>query len=364
MENLFDWRKKMEKATPYSNLKIFAHLEELQRVKNGERIAPIYVRIKPTNRCNQNCYYCHYKNPYLTLDQYRASDEIKKDKMLEIIQDFKEIGVKAVTFSGGGEPLLYSYIEEAMEAVLKAGIDLSIITNGSLLSEYKAELLSHAKWVRISLESGCAETYSEIRGVNKHAFGQVCQNIENFAKNKKSECELGVNFVVGPNNYREVYQTGVLMKKLGVDHIKYTALMGNDAEKIHAPFKAEVISQIHKLEHENNKDIRIINLYESDFEHNAVFGRNYDFCAIKDYVTVIAANSKIYYCHDKAYLSEGEIGDILDDSFKNVWFSEKTTQKFRTFNPKNKCKHHCVYDDRNELLNRYYSLDNQHINFI
>ena len=37
------------KATPYSNLKIFAHLEELQNVKCGKRIAPIYVRIKPTN---------------------------------------------------------------------------------------------------------------------------------------------------------------------------------------------------------------------------------------------------------------------------------------------------------------------------
>lgn len=354
----------MEKATPYSNLKIFAHLQELQRVKDGERIAPIYVRIKPTNRCNQNCYYCHYKNPYLTLDQYRASDEIKKDKMLEIIQDFKDIGVKAVTFSGGGEPLVYSYIEEAMEQMLKAEIDLSIITNGSLLYGRKAELLSEAKWVRISLESGCSKTYSKIRGVNENEFRKICDNIEKFVYNKKPNCELGINCVVGPQNYQEVYQTGKLMEQLGVNHIKFTALMGNDAEKMHEPFKTEVIRQIHKLEDESNKDFHIINLYESDFEQNAVFGRNYNFCAIKDYVTVIAANSKIYFCHDKAYLSEGEIGDISEKTFKEVWFSEKTNQKFQLFNPEEKCRHHCVYDERNQLLNKYYSLDNQHINFI
>lgn len=118
----------MEKATPYSNLKIFSHMQEVQKVKSGERIAPIYVRIKPTNKCNQNCYYCHYKNPYLDLNQYNSTDEINREKMLEIIEDFKNIGVKAITFSGGGEPLLYPYIEETMEAVLKAGIDLSIIT--------------------------------------------------------------------------------------------------------------------------------------------------------------------------------------------------------------------------------------------
>lgn len=352
------------KGTPYNNLKIFGHLEEVQKVKKGERIAPIYVRIKPTNRCNQNCYYCHYKNPYLELEQYHPTDEIEREKMLEIIQDFKDIGVKAVTFSGGGEPLLYPYIEETMEAVLEAGIDLSIITNGIFLEGARAEILSKAKWVRISLESGCAETYAQIRGVNNDAFGLLCQNIENFARMKETSCELGVNYVVGPKNYEEVYRTGKLMEGLGVNHIKYTALMTNDADKIHAPFKEKVIGQIHQLKNENSTDFRIVNLYESDFDKNAVFGRNYDFCAIKDYVTVIGANSKIYYCHDKAYLNEGEVGDISQQSFREVWFSKETTQKFLSFSPKKACKHHCVYDDRNELLNSFYALSNQHINFI
>ena len=353
-----------KKATPYSNLKIFGHLEEVQKVKNGERVAPIYIRIKPTNLCNQNCYYCHYKNPYLALDQYAPADEIKREKMLEIVQDLKDIGVKAVTFSGGGEPLLYPHIEETMEAVLDSGIDLSIITNGSLLNGRKAELLSQAKWVRISLESGCAETYSKIRGVSREAYVSLCENIRNFVQNKSKDCELGINFVIGPDNYQEVYQAGKLMQTLGVDHIKYTALMSNNAEQLHKPFKSQVIEQIHKLMNENKTDFKIINLYESDFNTNAVFGRNYDFCGIKDYVTVIAANSKVYYCHDKAYLSQGEIGDISDQSFKEVWFSEETTRKFAQFNPQEICRHHCVYDDRNELLNTFYSLDKNHINFI
>ena len=333
-----------KKATPYSSLKIFGHLEEIQKVRNGKRVAPIYIRIKPTNLCNQNCYYCHYKNPYLALDQYAPADEIKREKMLEIVRDMKDIGVKAVTFSGGGEPLLYPYIEETMEAVLDAGIDLSIITNGTLLTGRKAELLSQAKWVRISLESGCAETYSKIRGVAGEAFEDLCENIREFAQNKSKDCELGINFVVGPCNYKEVYQAGKLMQSLGVNHIKYTALMSDNAEKMHEPFKNQVIEQIHQLMDENEAEIKIINLYESDFDTNAVFGRNYNFCGIKDYVTVI--------------------GDISDRSFKEVWFSEETTRKFAQFDPQEVCRHHCVYDDRNELLNTFYSLDKNHINFI
>ena len=355
----------MEKKTfPYSSLKIFAHFKELQAIKEGGHIAPIYIRIKPTNRCNQNCYYCHYKNPYLNLDQYEPLDEIKKEKILEMIQDFKDMGVKAVTFSGGGEPLLYPYIEDAMEAVIKARIDLSIITNGSLLHGKKAELLSQAKWVRVSLDSGTEETYSKIRGVKQGVFTEICKNIGHFSAIKQADCELGVNYVVGPENYMEVYRAGKLMKELGVNHIKYTALMGNEAEKTHASFKKEVIGQIHKLSKEQETGFQVVNLYESDFDSCAVFGRDYDACRVKDFVTVVVANSKIYYCHDKAYLSQGEIGDISGKSFREVWYSEEVKKKFRSFNPKESCQHHCVYDDRNELLNIYFSFDKNHINFI
>ena len=124
----------MEKATPYSNLKVFTHAKILERIAEGEQVAPIYIRIKPTNHCNHKCYYCCYADSSLGLfDSVNAQDQIPWFKMQEIIADMSEMGVKAVTFSGGGEPLVYPYIVETMQKVLEAGIDLSIITNGQLL---------------------------------------------------------------------------------------------------------------------------------------------------------------------------------------------------------------------------------------
>lgn len=353
------------KTTPYSNLKVFAHTEALQALMEGTRTAPVYIRIKPTNRCNHNCDYCHYKNPYLHLDQYKGNDFIPRERMLSIIDNMSEMGVKAVTFSGGGEPLLYQYIEETMEKVLACGIDLSIITNGSLLDGKKAQLLSKAKWVRISLESGCEQTYDRIRGIKDGSFEKLCRNIKDFAALKDDSCELGINFVVGPENYKEVYQAGVLMKQLGVNHIKYSAQISHNTDEVHKPFKQLVIEQIHKLiAEEETRDFNIINLYESDFDTCAQFARPYDRCCIKDFVCVIAANSKVYYCHDKAYLAEGEIGDLSAQSLKELWFSDSTARKFKEFSAQKKCAHHCVYDDRNILLNSFYDLDKNHINFI
>lgn len=354
------------KSNPYSNLKIFSHCDKLKAIKEGQHVAPLYVRVKPTNRCNHNCNYCHYASgQYLNLEEMRQQDEIAREKMLEVIDDFAEIGVKAVTFSGGGEPLNYPHIVETMRKVQEYGIDLSIITNGSLLFGERAEILKDAKWVRISLDSGTKETYSKIRSIPLDSFDKVCENIRDFAKIKNKNCELGVNFVVTEENAYEVYKAGKLLKNIGVNHIKLSARMTNNIESYHKAFKGDVIKQIADLERECVSDeFRIINKYESDFEVDGVFSREYPKCYVKEVLCVVAADSKIYFCQDKAYLTDGIVGDIKEKSFKEVWFSDEVKALFENFDPQKSCQHHCVHDDRNTLLNTFFGLDDNHINFI
>lgn len=356
----------MEKATPYSNLKIFAHARALNDIGEGKRIAPIYIRIKPTNYCNHKCYYCSYADSELGLrDSVNRQDQIPWEKMQEIIEDIADIGVKAVTFSGGGEPLVYPYIVESMQKILDAGIDLSIITNGQLLKDDRAEVLSKAKWVRISFDSANAETYSRVRQLPLEAFDEVCNNIYRFSKIKQDNCELGVNFVINHENADQVYDMAQMVKELGVNHIKFTARVTKDLFEYHEPFKQEVIEQIHHAKDElESKGFRVINKYEGDFDSALVFHRCYDKCYINRIFTVIAADSKVYFCHDKAYVKDGVVGDLQHMSFKELWFSEEAAKRYREFNPIIECDHHCVYDDRNELLNIFYSLDRNHINFI
>lgn len=356
----------MEKATPYSNLKIFAHAQALNDIGDGKRIAPIYIRMKPTNYCNHKCYYCSYADHALGLrDSVNRKDQIPWEKMQEIISDISDMGVKAVTFSGGGEPLIYPYIVETMQKILDAGIDLSIITNGQLLKGKRAEVLANAKWVRISFDSANAETYAKVRQLPLEAFEEVCDNIRTFSKIKQDTCELGVNFVINHENAEQTYDMAKLLKGLGVNHIKYTARVTKDLFEYHKPFKQSVIEQIHRAKEEmENKSFRVINKYEGDFDSALVFRRCYDKCYINRIFTVIAADSKVYFCHDKAYVKEGVVGDLKEQSFKELWFSEETQKRYQKFDPIKECNHHCVYDDRNELLNTFYSLDKNHINFI
>lgn len=351
--------------TPYSQLKIFYHQETLSSLLNGQRCSPVYIRIKPTNRCNHNCSYCHYRNAYLNLNEYNPYDEIPREKMMEVIEDMSDMGVKAVTFSGGGEPLLYPYIEEAMEKIVDHGIDLSIITNGSLLSGRKAEILAHAKWVRISIESCKDEMYCDIRGLKKGSFDVLCDNINSFSQIKDSDCELGINVVVNKENYKEIYNIAELMKQLGVNHVKYAPLCNNDMWGYHRDFRDEVTASLKEAQEKlTDEGFRIIDLYTGDFADSVIFERQYSRCPIKEFVCVIAANAKVYYCHDKAYLSDGMVCDLTKTSFKEGWYSDEVTKKFEEFDARECCGQHCVYDSRNQLINSFLDMDRNHINFV
>lgn len=353
-------------VTPYSNLKIFAHTDKLAAVRRGEHPAPIYIRLKPTNYCNHHCYYCSYADSELGLrDAVNRQDQIPWQKMQELIADMHSMGVKAVTFSGGGEPLVYPHIVEAIQGMLDAGIDLSIITNGQLLSGERARVLASAKWVRISCDSADAKTYAETRQIPETAFAEVCDNIREFANIKDENCELGINFVINHRNAGQVYQMAELVKSLGVNHIKFAARITKDLFTYHEPFKENVIKQLHQAKTElEDEHFKVINKYEGDFETSMLFERKYHTCYINHLVTTIAADSKVYFCHDKAYVSSGIVGDISKQSFKELWFSDAVAERYRNFDAMEECKHHCVYDDRNLLLNALYSLDENHINFI
>lgn len=156
-----------------------------------------------------------------------------------------------------------------------------------------------------------------------------------------------------------------LMKSLGANHVKFAPMITNDTTQYHQDFKDHVTSELHRAEEElADENFRVVNLYTGDFDDSVIFERTYSRCPIKEFVCVIAANMKVYYCHDKAYLSNGAVCDLSNQSFKEGWFSPQTTELFRNFDAKRICSQHCVYDGRNELINAFLDMNRNHVNFI
>ncbi len=353
----------------YSDLKIFHHSDALDALARGEQRAPFYIRLKPTNVCNHHCAYCTYGSGGTTQktenrNEIDHRDSIPWPKLQEILQDMGHMGVKAITFSGGGEPLCYPQIVEAATLAREQGIELSLISNGQLLSGDRAEAFRTAKWVRISFDSPVKETYCRLRGLPDSAFDTVTKNIADFAKAKDKDCVLGVNFVISRANADEVYEAARLLRELGCDNVKFAAVVENEPH-YHAGIKDHVIEQIHRAQADFAGDgFAIINNYENDWMDKNFHAQPFDTCYTCRLVTVIAADQRVYFCHTRAYDSEAVVGDLHDQSFYGMWFSEATKQRLQTLRPRKDCKNFCVYQQRNELIAAYFDVDMRHVNFI
>lgn len=106
-------------------------------------ILPIHIQFMPTNKCNLNCTYCSCSKRDKNL-------AIRFEDAVRIIDIYAELGTKAVTITGGGEPLCYPRFDELVSHFVSRNIQIGLITNGMLLHKYKTDTLQKLTWCRIS----------------------------------------------------------------------------------------------------------------------------------------------------------------------------------------------------------------------
>lgn len=352
----------------YTKMKIFHYKDKVNSLPLtiAKIMPPIHIRIKPTNVCGHNCWYCAYRadNQQLGKDMV-TKDYIPKEKMMEIIDDIIDMEVKAVTFSGGGDPFFYPYLLDAVKKLSQTHIKFASLTNGSRLQGDVAYIFAHyGTWLRVSIDGWDDESYARYRKVKFGEFTKVMNNIERFKK-LSDRCYLGISLIVGRENARHVYELIGRLKNIGVNSVKISpCIVGNDAGEnnvYHQP--------IFDLVREESQRA-IIDFVDAGFEifdsYHALegkFKKDYQWCPYLQVLPIIGADLNVYSCQDKAYnLEEGLIGTIKNQRFKDFWFLDK--EKFFKINPSRVCNHHCVTNEKNKMILEYLSADKDHLGFV
>jgi MoaA/NifB/PqqE/SkfB family radical SAM enzyme len=338
----------------YSKLKILHHRKKLDALAAGKITGPVHVRIKPTNICNHKCSYCSYQNSYGQLGQdMNSRDVLPREKFFEVIADCAYMNVKAITFSGGGEPLLHPDIGEAMLQAQDFGIQLGLLTNGVLLEGALAKVaIDCCTWIRISMDGWDSNSYHEYRKCSRSDFDKLMENIKNAAGHN---CTIGVNIIIDRNNADHLVELVKKVYDLGVRSIKLSpCIVSNNAqvnEIQHAGVGATVLDQVRQIE---AMGIKVYNSYHLELEG---FKKEYTWCPYIQILPIIGADQNVYVCHDKAYNNAGILGSIKDNSFKKFWMHGK--DKFYKINPSLHCNHHCVTDCTNKMLLEYLSIEHK-----
>lgn len=358
-------------ASVYTAAKILHFPDKVRDIRDHVHSPPVHVRLKPTNRCDHGCRYCCYRNPALPpAGGMRTADEIPLPKLLELAADFRAMGVRAVTLSGGGDPLCHPRIGEALEALAAAGVRLGILTNGSRLDgDTAAWLARNADWVRVSMDAADADTYGRTRRVPPQEFGKVCANIVRFAALAGRRCAIGVNFVATRENRDQVLPALRLVRELGAAHAKVSlAVVSPEAGEnaaYAAAFLDSVRAQIAQARAELESDaFRIVDKTEDPDVARARYEKAYHTCPSIQALTVIGADQHVYACQDKAYSRDGLVGSIRGQSFRDLWAAPATRHLLSALDPSRHCRHHCASHERNLVLFDYLATDAANVEFV
>jgi MoaA/NifB/PqqE/SkfB family radical SAM enzyme len=353
-------------STLYSNFKFLRYADHIDALCEQRVAAPIHIRIKPINACNHSCWYCAYRVKNLQLgEDIDYKDMIPEAKMFEIVNDLIEIGVKAVTFSGGGEPLLYKPLPEVVQRLAEGGVRVATLTNGSKLTGKVADAFAdYGTWVRVSTDAWDDESFAKSRGIHEGAFSELLQNMQAFSK-RGSKCVLGVSFVVDEINYHHLYDVCALFKNVGVNHVKFSGVVvsnyGTENNIYHSRIRTIVAEQIKRAQGLADDHFAVINHYH-DLDDR--FQKSYSICPYLMFLTVIGADCKVYTCQDKAFTESGTLGSIKDLRFKEFWFSEENRQRIFGLDPSKQCSHHCVSHGKNLAIMDLLSIDPDHGPFV
>ncbi len=140
--------------------KLLWHGNRVGRWLKTGRANPILVEIAPTGYCNADCPWCFFKDKY-------DSAIIHTGTMLRVIKELAIAGIRAINWTGGGEPTLHPDLGTFIQYAHRKGIKQGIFTNAFKEIPEQDKL----EWVRISLTD---RGYSVINKPNI-SFG-ICIN--------------------------------------------------------------------------------------------------------------------------------------------------------------------------------------------
>ena len=144
----------------YPQAKLFWHGDRMQQWLTTGRTNPVLAEIAVTGYCNARCPWCFFRDK-------SDSERIDTEVMLYTIPRLKLIGLKAINWTGGGEPTVHPDFDKFVEAAANHGLKQGIFSNGYKEIPHQDKF----EWIRISL------TDKGLRAVKipKVPFG-VCVN--------------------------------------------------------------------------------------------------------------------------------------------------------------------------------------------
>lgn len=268
---------KMSQFNP--SAKLLTHGDRVTEWLKTGRTGPILVEISPTGFCNAQCPWCSFNGK-------KSKEKINHLVLRSALIEMAAMGLKAVNWTGGGEPSIYPHFADVVKLAHELGLEQGLFTNGYQELPHQ-EFFS---WIRVSItDTGISQVVKP-----RVPFGVVL--------NQTAELTLP-----------EMSDYCLKARELGASYFQVRpALTGNfkTQQFIHPPYTLKSFEQpgftVHITEYKYN-----------EAQKPKAYGECYGF----QFVPSIDWNGKVSVCLYRTLEEDYILGDINTRTFKEIWAS-------------------------------------------
>lgn len=303
------------------------HFERLLRIYDGKITPPYEVEIQPSSVCNVNCVWC------VGRDFKRLKNLLTREHMAKIAKEiinFEEdgFGVDTVKFSGFvGEPLLNPATVEGLRIFSENGKRVGLFTNGMLLDEHLPDIVN-ISYLHLSLDAGSQKTFKILKG-ERADFVKVMSDLKKLVLEREkrgTSLEIGVGYIISPENYHEIPAITSQLKEYGVDFIRFKVDI--TGEKRLTDISDAVLEKLSLAKGLADEKFKVLVIHQED-EIRGERPEIYDIhkikgvrCYLHKLFGAISSDGCVYSCDFKTYSGSEVVADLKKCSFRDAWLKK------------------------------------------
>jgi MoaA/NifB/PqqE/SkfB family radical SAM enzyme len=382
---------------PFNSYKLLSHVHRWRQIRRGKPIPPpVLITVDPTNACNFGCEWCNAA--FVRAHRKGSLSEQALMQVADFLPRWGEgssvwkPGVEAICVAGGGEPLLNPATPDFIDRVIANGIEVGVVTNGSLI--YPAmDTLSQCTWVGVSLDAGSPETLNKLKKLNPelNTFDTIINNISTLVDySKRHNHRLGsqhpaygvsYKYLLYKENIAEIYQAAKLAKEIGCKNIHFRPA-GTTWDNVGNPTNAiqftqeeiklfnEQITKTLELDDDTFNVYGITHKFNSQFDVSNHFLKCYAIFMTAVIMPPVGKDAPkdaftLGLCCDRRGDAKLELGSNLEDvdQINTLWGSELHWKIHDKIKIRGECPR-CTYQPHNEIYEQVILNDSMTYKFI
>lgn len=334
----------MSEVLAYSTSKAIWHTEKINALQLGKPIAPLTIQVDLEAYCNDNCRFCAYRqdlgynddmlallkvdkintnrNTFKPLGVMNDTGSIPREIALSIPRQMRDAEIPAIEITGGGEPTLYKYFDEFLHMLKFYKRQIGLVTNCSQLNDDRIEAITEYDrfvWLRCSFDASNPETHRRVHRTPNYDFMRRLDMLRKLVASNKHGIEIGISFIINPDNFYDIEQSAQIFKSIGVNHLRYSWQYDKSGNAEFSLSQIEGIKEELKIVRDRYTD-STFRIYTEINRIDTYNRPNDDFnaCYMKDFVWAIGANSLVYPCCIMKYLPNWHFADLRKTTLQEM----------------------------------------------